>query len=259
MKIARFTHEKAISFGILDEDADELVLLRGDPMFAGLDTTGERLPMADVEFLAPVIPRSKIIAVGKNYHAHATEMGGEAPTSPLIFLKPNTAVVGPGDDIRLPADSEQVEYEGELAVVIGAVARNVAVEDFAEVVFGYTIANDVTARDIQRTESQWARAKGYDTFCPLGPVIETELAWDELNIETRLNGKVVQQGSTAEMVHSVPELVAFASRIFTLLPGDIILTGTPAGVGRVANGDTVAIDISGIGTLFNPVVGATGA
>lgn len=256
MKIARFSHQNAISFGILDEDADELVVLSGDPMFAGFDTTGERVAAGDARLLAPVIPRSKVIAVGKNYHEHASEMGGEAPESPLIFLKPNTSVIGPDDSIQLPVDSEQVEYEGELAVVIGSVAHNVRAEDYAEVVFGYTIANDVTARDIQRSESQWARAKGYDTFCPIGPVIETELAWDEQTIETRLNGKVMQQGNTADMVHSVPDIVAFVSRIFTLLPGDVILTGTPAGVGRIANGDTVAIDVSGIGTLFNPVVSA---
>ncbi len=154
----------------------------------------------------------------------------------------------------MPADSERVDHEGELAVVIGSVARNVRAEDFADVVFGYTVANDVTARDIQREEGQWTRAKSYDTFCPIGPVIETELAWNDLALETRVNGTVRQSANTGDMIHGIPELIAFVSRVFTLLPGDLILTGTPSGIGPIQNGDSVAIDISGIGTLVNPVV-----
>ncbi|QHC66221.1 DUF2437 domain-containing protein [Rathayibacter sp. VKM Ac-2759] len=258
MKIARFATQRtgdnggAILFGIVDED--ELVVLAGDPMFAGFETTGERIPIAEAKLLAPVIPRSKVVGIGKNYSDHAAEMGGDAPAEPLIFLKPNTSVIGPDEAIVLPEDSQQVEYEGELAIVIGAVARNVRAEDFEEVVFGYTIANDVTARDLQKSDGQWARAKGYDTFCPIGPVIETELIWNESALETRVNGRRVQSGNTGDMIHGVPEIVAYVSRVFTLLPGDVILTGTPAGVGPIANGDTVAIDIEGIGTLFNPVI-----
>jgi len=253
MKIARFSHEKAISFGILDEEADEFVVMSGDPLFGGFDSTGERVRFDDVKLLAPVIPRSKIIGVGKNYRDHATEMGSEVPRSPLLFLKPNTSIIGPGDSILVPADIGRVDHEGELAVIIGSVARDVRAEDFADVVFGYTVANDVTARDIQREEGQWARAKGYDTFCPIGPIIETELAWNDLTLETRVNGTIRQCTNTGDMVHGVPELIAFASRVFTLLPGDVILTGTPSGIGPIQNGDSVAVEISGIGTLVNPV------
>ena len=258
MKIARFATQRAgdnggaIFFGIVDED--ELVVLAGDPMFAGFDTTGERIPISEAKLLAPVIPRSKVVGIGKNYSDHAAEMGGDAPAEPLIFLKPNTSVIGPDEAIVLPEDSQQVEFEGELAVVIGAIARNVRAEDYEDVVFGYTIANDVTARDLQKSDGQWARAKGYDTFCPIGPVIETEFVWNESALETRVNGRRMQSGNTGDMIHGVPEIIAYVSRVFTLLPGDIILTGTPAGVGPIANGDTVAIDIEGIGTLFSPVV-----
>jgi 2-keto-4-pentenoate hydratase/2-oxohepta-3-ene-1,7-dioic acid hydratase in catechol pathway len=243
VKIARFSTGSDPRFGILDEEEDHLVVLSGDPMFSGYQTTGERVPLADARLLAPVIPRSKVVAVGRNYRAHAT---------PLIFLKPNTSVVGPDDAIRLPADSEQVEHEGELAVVIGRITRDVSVEDAHRSIFGYTIGNDVTARDIQHSESQWARAKGYDTFCPLGPVIETEGAFEDALIETRVDGELRQSGRTSEMVHSVPELIAFASRVWTLLPGDVILTGTPAGVGPFTDGQVVEVSIEGIGTLSNP-------
>ncbi|MDY0913182.1 fumarylacetoacetate hydrolase family protein [Rathayibacter festucae] len=258
MKIARFATQRsgdnggAIHFGILDED--DLVVLAGDPMFAGFETTGERIPLAEAKLLAPVIPRSKVIGIGKNYSDHAAEMGGDAPAEPLMFLKPNTSVIGPDEAIVLPEDSQQVEFEGELAIVIGAIAKNVRAEDYEDVVFGYTIANDVTARDLQKSDGQWARAKGYDTFCPIGPVIETEFVWNESALETRVNGRRMQSGNTGDMIHGVPEIIAYVSRVFTLLPGDIILTGTPAGVGPIANGDTVAIDIEGIGTLFSPVV-----
>lgn len=261
MKVARFSHGASetsggtISYGILDED--DLVVLDGDPMFSGFNPTGERIPLIDATLLAPVIPRSKVVAIGKNYSDHVNEMGGDDRAEvgePIVFLKPNTSVIGPEDAILLPVDSRQVEHEGELAIVIGSVAKNVRAEDYADVVFGYTIANDVTARDLQKADGQWTRAKGFDTFCPLGPVIETELVWDECAIEVRVNGKVRQSGNTGDMIHGVPEIVAFVSRIFTLLPGDVILTGTPAGVGPIANGDSVAIDIEGIGTLFNPVV-----
>lgn len=250
MKIARFSTGGDPRFGIVDDDA--LVVLKGDPMFAGYEPTGERVPLSDATLLAPVIPRSKVVAVGKNYAKHAAEMGGTAPTTPLIFLKPNTSVIGPGDTIMLPPESNQVEFEGELAIVIGAVARRVRPEDFAQVVFGYTIANDVTARDIQKADGQWARAKGYDTFCPLGPVIETEFDFASAAIETRVDGVLKQSGNTSQLIHSIPDIIAFASNVWTLLPGDVILTGTPAGVGPFVDGQQVEIFIAGIGTLTNP-------
>ncbi|WP_382307170.1 fumarylacetoacetate hydrolase family protein [Herbiconiux sp. UC225_62] len=257
MKIARFSHGGAINFGILDDaegGGTELVVLNGDPMFAGFDTTGERVPLADATLLAPVIPRSKVVAVGKNYQDHVAEMNtGEAPKEPLLFLKPNTSVIGPGDRIVRPPQSNRVDYEGELAIVIGSVAKNVPASDAASVIFGYTIANDVTARDLQASDGQWARAKGFDTFCPLGPVIETEFDLASAAVETRLNGVLKQSAPLSDMIHSVPAIVAYASAAFTLLPGDVILTGTPAGVGPMEAGDTVEIEISGLGVLSNPV------
>lgn len=255
MKIARFSHEGAISFGVFDET--ELVVLNGDPMFAGYDPSGERVKLSDVKLLAPVIPRSKVIGIGKNYAGHATEMGGEAPAEPLMFLKPNTSVIGPGDAIILPPQSSQVEHEGELAVVIGKVAKSVTADRALDYVFGYTIGNDVTARDLQKADGQWARAKGFDTFCPLGPIIETD--FDELGgtLVTRVNGDIRQSGSLDDMVHSVAEIVAYASNAFTLLPGDIILTGTPAGVGPLVSGDSVEVEIPGLGILTNPVRAAS--
>lgn len=253
MKVARFSQGGDPKFGIVD--GDELVVLRGDPMFAGFDTTDERVPLSAVKLLAPVIPRSKIVAVGKNYREHAAEMGGDAPAEPLLFLKPNTAVIGPDDAIVLPRQSSKVEHEGELAVVIGSVAKNVLESDAASVIFGYTIANDVTARDLQKADGQWARAKGFDTFCPLGPVIETGFELAGRSIQTRVNGVVRQSGSLDDMVHSVASIIAYASSVFTLLPGDVILTGTPAGVGPLHAGDVVEVEVSGIGVLSNPVRG----
>ncbi len=257
MKIARFSHGDTIAFGIVDDEEEELVVLKADPMFAGYEPTGERVALADAKLLAPVIPRSKIVAVGKNYRDHAAEMGGDAPSEPLLFLKPNTSVIGPGDAIVLPAMSERVEHEGELAVVIGRIARHVSEADAAQLVFGYTIANDVTARDLQQRDGQWTRAKGFDTFCPLGPVIDTELDLEHGTIETSVNGERRQEGRLSDMVHSIPAIIAFASSVFTLLPGDVILTGTPAGVGPLVDGDTVEISVPGLGTLTNPVRSAS--
>jgi len=251
VKIARFSTGGDPRFGIVDDD--EIVVLRGDPMFNGFDTTEERIPLADVKLLAPVIPRSKVVAVGRNYREHAAELGNEAPAEPLLFLKPNTSVIGPGDTIVRPRQSSRVDFEGELAIVIGSIAKNVSEADAASVVFGYTVANDVTARDLQEKDGQWARAKGFDTFCPLGPVIETEFEVANQGIETRVNGEVRQSGRLDEMVHSVASVIAYASAVFTLLPGDVILTGTPAGVGPIMAGDTVEVTVEGIGTLSNPV------
>jgi len=252
VKIARFSYQDAIRYGIVDDN--ELVVLDADPMFAGFDTTGERVPLADVALLAPVIPRSKVVCIGKNYRDHAAEMGGEAPAEPLMFLKPNTSVVGPNDVIVRPTSlSSHTDYEGELAVVIGRIAKNVPAERAGDYIFGYTVANDVTARDLQRTDGQWSRAKGFDTFCPVGPVIETDLDLDAAAITTRVNGEVRQQGPVSDMIHDIGALVAYASAVFTLLPGDLILTGTPAGVGPFVAGDTVEVEISGIGVLRNSV------
>jgi 2-keto-4-pentenoate hydratase/2-oxohepta-3-ene-1,7-dioic acid hydratase in catechol pathway len=251
MKIARFSHEGAINFGILDDE--ELVVIDGDPMFQGFETTGERVPLSAATLLAPVIPRSKIVAVGKNYREHVAEMGGtEPPAAPLLFLKPNTSIIGPGDAIVRPPQSERVDYEGELAVVVGKIAKNVPASDALSIVFGYTIANDVTARDLQAKDGQWTRAKGFDTFCPVGPVIETDYSADA-QLTTRVNGEVKQSGRLSEMVHGIPEIIEYASSVFTLLPGDLILTGTPSGVGPVVAGDVVEVEIEGIGVLRNPV------
>lgn len=250
MRIARFSHQDAIKFGIVDEG--ELVVLAGDPMFAGYDTTGERVPLGDVALLAPVIPRSKVVCVGRNYRDHAAEMGNDVPDAPLLFFKPNTSVIGPGDAIVLPPQSQRVDFEGELAAVIGRIAKNVPADKALEYVFGYTVANDVTARDLQRSDGQWSRAKGFDTFCPLGPAIETEF---DLNggaqLTTRVNGEVTQQAPLSDMFFSLPEIIEYASAAFTLLPGDVILTGTPAGVGPIVAGDTVEVEITGLGTLRN--------
>jgi 2-keto-4-pentenoate hydratase/2-oxohepta-3-ene-1,7-dioic acid hydratase in catechol pathway len=251
VKIARFSHDDAIMYGIVDES--DLVVLAGDPMFAGYEPTGQRVPLADAALLAPVIPRSKVVCVGKNYHDHAAEMGGTAPEEPLLFLKPNTAVIGPGDAIVRPALSQQTEYEGELAVVIGKIAKNVTAADALSYVLGYTIGNDVTARDLQRKDGQWSRAKGFDTFCPLGPVIETDFDPASATIETRVNGDVRQHAPLTDMIHSVASIIEYASAVFTLLPGDVILTGTPAGVGAFGAGDVVEVEISGLGILRNTV------
>ena len=251
MKIARFSHDGKIDYGIVDDDA--LVVLAGDPMFTGFDTTGERVPLGKVgALLAPVIPRSKVVAVGKNYREHAAEMGGEAPEEPLLFLKPNTSVIGLGDAIVVPPQSERIDFEGELAVVIGTIARNVSEADAGNHIFGYTVANDVTARDLQQKDGQWTRAKGFDTFCPLGPVIETDLPAGAV-LRTRLNGELKQEAPISDMVHDIPSIIAYASSVFTLLPGDVILTGTPSGIGPMKPGDTVEVEIDGVGSLVNPV------
>jgi len=253
VKIARFSSKgEDPRYGILDER--DLVVLAGDPMYQGFETTGERVPLADAKLLAPVIPRSKVIGVGLNYAEHASEMDERSGDDPVVFLKPNTSVIGPEDPIRLPSGIGRVDHEGELAIVIGSLAKNVTREDFASVILGYTIANDVTARDLQARDGQWTRAKGFDTFCPLGPAIETEIDPSDIRIETRVDGDLRQVGSTSEMVHDIPSLIEFISSIWTLLPGDVILTGTPAGVGEIRDGEVVEVTISGLGTLKNPVI-----
>jgi 2-keto-4-pentenoate hydratase/2-oxohepta-3-ene-1,7-dioic acid hydratase in catechol pathway len=207
-----------------------------------------------VKLLSPVIP-TKIIAVGRNYVDHATELDNEVPDSPAIFLKPPTTVIGPMAPIRLPPGVGEVHHEAELAVVMGKVTRHAEPADVADHILGYTAANDVTARALQRTDVQWTRAKGFDSFCPLGPAIDTEFDPSESNsITCRVNGELKQDGTVSDVVFGVPEIVAFVSSVMTLLPGDVILTGTPAGVGPIEDGDRVEVEIEGIGVLMNPVV-----
>jgi 2-keto-4-pentenoate hydratase/2-oxohepta-3-ene-1,7-dioic acid hydratase in catechol pathway len=257
MRIARFSHEDQVGYGlVLDEDEPTVAELAGHPFGDAADDsklTGQRYPLDQVRLLAPILP-SKVVCIGQNYADHVAEMGHERPPEPVIFLKPSTAVGGPGDPIRRPTGlSERVDFEGELAVVIGRVCREVPVDRVGEVIFGYTCANDVTARDLQAKDGQWTRAKGFDTFCPLGPWIETDVDPANLALTTRLNGEVKQQSSTSMLLHGVPALVAFVTQVMTLLPGDVLLTGTPAGVGPMAKGDEVSVTIEGIGTLTNPV------
>jgi 2-keto-4-pentenoate hydratase/2-oxohepta-3-ene-1,7-dioic acid hydratase in catechol pathway len=254
MRIARFTTGEDPVYGLVDGAGEKIAEVTGDPLYQRIELTGATHRVEDVRLLAPVIPRSKVIGIGRNYAEHAAEMGGEAPEEPLMFLVPNTAVIGPDDPVVLPPQSSEVHYEGELAVVIGRMCKDVAPEDALGVIFGYTCANDVTARDLQRSDGQWARAKGFDTFCPLGPWVETDLDPGALALVTRLDGEVVQDGTTADMVHGVAALVSHASAAFTLLPGDVILTGTPAGVGPMVSGQRVEVEIEGIGVLANPVV-----
>ena len=260
MKIARFAGPDGIvSFGVVEGvgpdgevgDDTTVTAIVGHP-FGSFEAPGPAIPYADVRLLAPVLP-SKIIAVGKNYAAHAAEMGGEVPTEPMIFLKPSTSVIGPGDRIALPEQSEHVEHEAELAIVISRLCSEVPIKRVSEVILGYTCANDVSARDLQKTDGQWGRAKGFDTFCPLGPWIETDVDPDDLAISCRVNGEVRQDSRTSLLVRGVDELVAWISNVMTLLPGDVILTGTPAGVSPIVEGDSVSVSISSIGTLTNRV------
>ena len=226
--------------------------IEGHP-FGQIRFSGERWALADVRLLSPILP-SKVVCVGRNYADHAKEMGNDTPAEPMMFLIPNTAVVGPGDPVVMPPQTSEVGYEGELAVVIGRLCKDREPEEALSAVFGYTVANDVTARDLQRGDGQWARAKGFDTFCPLGPWIETDLDPAAQRITTKLDGEVVQDGPTSDMVHGVATLVSHASKAFTLLPGDVILTGTPAGVGLVESGQRVEVEVDGIGVLSNPFV-----
>ncbi|MEO6472593.1 MAG: fumarylacetoacetate hydrolase family protein [Aeromicrobium sp.] len=256
MRVARFASDDDPKFGVIGEDdgVPMIAVLTGDPLYAGFKLTGQKVPLGDVRLLAPVIPRSKVVCVGKNYAKHAAEMGGEVPAEPLIFLKPNTSVIGPGEPIFYPTQSENVHYEGELAVVIGRICRDISAEDADKVIFGYTVANDVTARDLQAKDGQWARAKGFDTFCPLGPWIETNFDPADKLVETHLAGELKQSGRTSDMVFSVAMVIEYVSSFMTLLPGDVILTGTPDGVGPMVVGDEVSVTIEGIGTLTNKVV-----
>ncbi|HWJ84741.1 MAG TPA: fumarylacetoacetate hydrolase family protein [Cellulomonas sp.] len=258
MRIARFTTGNDPRYALVDGEPgqEELVVVTGDPLYMPVQPTGERtrLDQDDVRLLAPVIPRSKIIGVGRNYADHAAELGNEVPPAPLLFLKPNTAVIGPDDPIVLPYWTEHVDHEAELAVVIGKVTKDVPIERALDHVFGYTVANDVTARDIQRSDDQWTRAKGFDGSCPIGPWIVPGLDVSDLAVSARVNGQTRQDGRTSQLVFDVAYLVSYVSEVFTLLPGDVILTGTPAGVGPIVDRDVVEVEVEEIGVLRNPVL-----
>jgi len=251
MMIARFSNGAEPRFGIVD--GPELVVLKGHPLAVGYETTGERIPLKDVKLLAPTIP-SKIVCIGKNFADHAAEIGEDVTAEPLIFFKPSSAIIGHGEKIVIPPQSSQVELEAELTIVIGKLAKNVSEADSLDYVFGYTIANDVTARDLQFNDGQWARSKGFDTFCPLGPWIETEFLPDGQVIESRINGDVRQNVSISKMTHNIRTIVSYVSKNYTLLPGDIILTGSPAGISKIQSGDLIECEIEGIGILANSVI-----
>lgn len=254
MKIVRIDADaEDITYGTVEPDG--IRLYHGSPFFQW-ERSETVLPITQVKLLAPVIP-TKVIAIGKNYVDHAAEMGSDVPDRPLIFLKPPTSVIGPLSPIKVPPQSTEVHHEGELAIVMGRVARNVAADDASSSILGYTAANDVTARDLQRSDGQWTRAKGFDTFCPLGPAIDTEFDPAEPHrITCSVNDEVRQEGLTSDLVFGIGEIVEFVTSVMTLLPGDVILTGTPAGVGPIVAGDRVEVDIEGIGTLMNPVLSA---
>lgn len=251
MKIVRIKAGDDIAYGIADTEG--VLVYNGSP-FVAWEPTETVVPWTSVNLLAPVLP-TKILCVGKNYEDHAAEFDGEVPEEPLVFMKPATSVIGPNQSVVHPRLSTEVHHEAELAVVISRPARNVKAEDASLYVFGYTAANDVTARDLQRKDGQWTRAKGFDTFCPLGPAIETELdPLERLAVICRVNGEVRQAGFTSDMVFGVAEVIEYITAFTTLLPGDVVLTGTPSGVGKVEPGDVMEVEVDGIGTLTNPVV-----
>ncbi|RSS81565.1 fumarylacetoacetate hydrolase family protein [Streptomyces sp. WAC06614] len=259
MRIARFSIDGNVAFGAVEGDSapgseDELVLdiIKGIP-FADFELSGTKVPLGKVRLLPPVLP-NKVVAIGRNYAEHAAELGNEVPDVPVAFFKPSTSVVGPGDPIAYPSFSQELHHEAELAVVIGRMCREVPRDRVKDVVLGYTCANDVTARDVQQRENQWARAKGFDSSCPLGPWIETDLDPGDLAIGCTVNGEQRQLGRTSQMVRSVEDLIVHITEAMTLLPGDVVLTGTPAGVGPLNVGDEVAVTIEGIGTLTNKVI-----
>src|SRR4051794_22760153 len=251
-----------MSFGVLDGDG-QVAQIEGHP-FGQISFTGARYAQADIRLLSPILP-SKVVCVGKNYADHIEEMKsltGGAPKEPLLFLKPSTSVIGPGDAIRIPPGSTNVHHEAELAVVIGARgARNVTPEQATASIFGYTIANDVSERDMQKSDGQWTRAKGFDSFCPLGPWIETDLAGlgkdpADLEVASSVDGAPRQKGRTSQLLFDIPTLISYISDVMTLLPGDVVLTGTPEGVGPIRPGQRVDVTIEGLGTLSNPVADA---
>ena len=258
MRIIRFSAPEKLGvgtdplFGVLN-DQDVILVLRGDPIYSGIVPAEKSLKLSDVKLLAPVIPRSKVVCIGKNYAGHAAEMDSEVPSEPIIFIKPNTSVIGPNELIIWPRMSERVDYEAELAIVIGRICKEVPASKAKDVIYGYTLANDVTARDLQKKDGQWSRAKGFDTFCPLGPWIETEFIPGNQKITSTLNGEVKQSSMLSEMIFKVPQIIEFVTNVMTLLPGDVILTGTPAGIGPMPSGASITVAIDGLGALTNKV------
>jgi 2-keto-4-pentenoate hydratase/2-oxohepta-3-ene-1,7-dioic acid hydratase in catechol pathway len=249
VRLVRFRHGDRIATGMLE---GEFVRPLQGTFFENPLPTGEEVPLSTVRLLSPVLP-SKVVCIGKNYLEHAQEMGDDVPEEPIIFLKPSTSVIGPGDPILYPKISQQVDHEGELGVVIGRLARRVRAEDAGNYVLGFLCGNDVTARDLQRKDGQWTRGKGFDAFCPLGPWIETELDPTDLALECRVNGEIRQSARTSQLAFGPNVLIEFITQVMTLLPGDVILTGTPAGVGPMKPGDRVEVEVEGIGILENEV------
>ena len=250
MKIVRFAIDGDVRYGILK--GNSIQAIDGEP-YGDLNPSDQFYMLSNVKLLSPCTP-SKIVALGLNYHSHVKEVNAPLPNAPLLFLKPSTSVIGTEENIIYPPTSYRVDYEGELAVVIKKPVWLVPVEEALDYVLGYTCFNDVTARDLQYQNKQWTRAKGFDTFAAVGPYIETELDPGNATVETYLNGQLKQQGNTSDLIYSVAELINFTSHVMTLLPGDIIATGTPSGIGPMYPGDTVEIKIDGIGTLKNYVV-----
>jgi len=258
MRIVRFTPPQGSKlgsdphFGVM-EDEKTIRAIASDPLYAGIFKEDETFLLEDVRLLAPVIPRSKVVCVGKNYSDHAAEMGGEVPEEPIIFIKPNTSVIGPNDIIQWPSSSERIDHEAELAVVISKICKEVPREKAKDVIFGYTVANDVTARDLQKKDGQWSRAKGFDTFCPIGPWIDTEFVPGSQLVTATVDGELKQSAPLSDMVFAVPFIIEFVTKVMTLLPGDVILTGTPSGIGPMNAGGEVEVAVEGLGSLKNKV------
>ncbi|ACY22425.1 5-carboxymethyl-2-hydroxymuconateDelta-isomerase [Gordonia bronchialis DSM 43247] len=254
MRLGRIASPDGVAFVSIEGTDDDAVTKEiaehpfGTPTF-----TGRSWKLADVRLLAPILA-SKVICIGKNYADHVKEMGGEAPDNPVIFIKPSTSIIGPEVPIVRPPSSERVDFEGELAVVIGRPCKDVKASAAKDVILGYTVANDVTARDQQKADGQWTRAKGYDSFCPLGPWIDTTFDPSDVQLVTELDGEVRQRSRTSLMLHDIGAIIEWISTVMTLLPGDVILTGTPEGVGPMVAGQRVSVTVEGLGTLSNPVV-----
>jgi 2-keto-4-pentenoate hydratase/2-oxohepta-3-ene-1,7-dioic acid hydratase in catechol pathway len=258
MRIVRFVPPAGSSigtdphFGVM-EDENTVRAIASDPLYAGVFKQEETFALEEIRLLAPVLPRSKVVCVGKNYADHAAEMGGEVPSEPIIFIKPNTSVIGPNEIIQWPNTSERIDHEAELAVVISKICKEVPREKVNDVIFGYTLANDVTARDLQKKDGQWTRAKSFDTFCPLGPWIDTDFRPGNQMITAHVDGELKQSAPLSDMVFDVPFIIEFVTKVMTLLPGDVILTGTPSGIGAMNPGGEVVVSIDGLGSLRNKV------
>ncbi len=250
MKYVRFKKDTIIRYGVLEDD--EILVIKGD-IFNDFELTNQVYKLSEVKLLSPCTP-SKIVCVGLNYRDHAEEMKDKLPAEPIIFIKPSTAVIGPYENIIYPSMSKQVDYEAELGVVIKDKIRNLKIEEVNKHILGYTCFNDVTARDLQKKDGQWTRAKSFDTFAPFGPSITTDINANNLDIQLLLNGEIKQSSNTSCMIFSVEELISFISKIMTLLPGDVIATGTPSGVGKMKNGDKVEVKIERIGNLINYIM-----